>query len=457
MSRCVRLIAATGLVVAGSIAAVVMPSAPTQAAPVICEKFGGTYIRNDFYRVQNNIWGADTAQCIDVNQDGGFTVISADHSKPTNGAPAAYPSIYAGCHWGECTTGSGLPMPASSQNLSNVQTSVSMTYPAGGTWNGSYDIWFDPTPRTDGQNTGAELMIWLNRQGSIQPAGSPVGTVSLLGATWQVWFGGGSWNIVSYVRTSPTSTLDFAVETFYADMVARGYAQRSWYMTSVQAGFEPWIGGAGLAVNSFSYTTGGGDEDTEPPGVPQNLTVTGVSSSTVSMSWNPSTDNVAVAGYDVFRDGNLAATVTGTGHTVTGLDADTPYSFTVRARDAAGNVSAPSNPVSATTEGGGGEGCLAAFTLQGPPWDVGYVGEIRVTNTGSTAISGWTVTFTFGSGQAIVNLWSAVATVSGQNVTATNMSWNGSLAPGGTAMWGYQASKPAASAATVQNLTCTPS
>jgi cellulase/cellobiase CelA1 len=44
-------------------------------------------------------------------------------------------------------------------------------------------------------------------------------------------------------------------------MLARGYAQRSWYLTSVQAGFEPWIGGTGLAVNSFSYTTNG----TPPP------------------------------------------------------------------------------------------------------------------------------------------------------------------------------------------------
>ncbi|MFL6056200.1 MAG: GH12 family glycosyl hydrolase domain-containing protein [Actinoallomurus sp.] len=62
---------------------------------------------------------------------------------------------------------------------------------------------------------------------------------------------------MSYVRTSPaSSSISFPVRTFYDDMVRRGYAQRSWYITSVQAGFEPWVGGAGLAVNNFSYSIG---------------------------------------------------------------------------------------------------------------------------------------------------------------------------------------------------------
>jgi Glycosyl hydrolase family 12/Cellulose binding domain len=234
---------------------------PAQAAPVICEQFGGAYIQNNTLRVQNNVWGASTAQCIDVNQSGGFTVTQAAHNKPTNGAPAAYPSIYAGCHYAQCTSGSGLPMQASAPGFGNVSTSVSVTYPSSGTWNAAYDLWFDPTPRTDGQNTGAEIMVWLNYQGSIQPVGSQVATVNLLGATWQVWFGNIGWNVISYRRTSPTTSLSFAVDTFLTDAINRGYAQRSWYLTSVQAGFEPWVGGAGLAVNSFTYTPSGNPGD----------------------------------------------------------------------------------------------------------------------------------------------------------------------------------------------------
>ncbi|MFD2357469.1 hypothetical protein ACFSTC_61640 [Nonomuraea ferruginea] len=152
---------------------------PAHAAPVICEKYGSAQIQNGRYIVQNNVWGASTAQCIDVNQNGGFTVTQAAHNNATNGAPAAYPSIYAGCHYAACTTGSGLPVRADASGFGNLRSSVSMSYPGSGTWNAAYDLWFDPTPRTDGQNTGAELMIWLNHRGSIQPIGSRVGTANL--------------------------------------------------------------------------------------------------------------------------------------------------------------------------------------------------------------------------------------------------------------------------------------
>jgi chitinase len=76
----------------------------------------------------------------------------------------------------------------------------------------------------------------------------------------------------------------------------------------------------------------------------------------VSLAWTASTDNVGVSGYDVYRGSTRATTVTGTGATVGGLAAGTSYTFTVRARDAAGNVSAASNAVTVTTSGGGGGG-----------------------------------------------------------------------------------------------------
>jgi chitodextrinase len=448
-----------GLLVGGT-AAAVTAATPAHAAPVICEKFGGTYIQSNFFRVQNNVWGADTSQCVDVNQSGGFTVTQADHNKATNGAPAAYPSIYAGCHWSECTSGSGLPMQASSAGFQDVVTGVDMTYASGGTWNAAYDLWFDPTPRTDGQNTGAELMIWLNRQGSIQPIGSPVATVNLAGGTWQVWFGNVGWNVISYLRTSPTNSLSFAVDTFYSDAVNRGFAQRSWYMTSVQAGFEPWVGGAGLAVNSFSYGTGGGGgEDTTPPSTPQNLTVTGTTSSGVSLSWSASTDNVGVTGYSVFRRQGTSGAFSqvgspaGTSFTSSGLSANTQYQFFVVARDAAQNTSGNSATVTATTQGGGGGGgCSVTPSLQSA-WDQGYVMEITVTNTGSSTISGWTVSVTLPSGHQVVNRWGMVPAVVGQPMVFQNETWNGTLAPQQAAHAGFQATRPVGSGLPTQ-FTC---
>src|SRR5439155_10182006 len=172
----------------------------------------------------------------------GFTVTRADHNKATNGAPAAYPSVYFGCHFGNCSSGSGLPLQASTSAFTGIRTSVAMSYPSAGVWDAAYDIWFDPTARTTGQNTGAEIMVWLNHQGSIQPVGSRMATVSIAGSTFDVWFGNTGWNVVSYVRTSATGSLDFAVNDFYADAISRGWAQRAWFLTSIQAGFEPWVG-----------------------------------------------------------------------------------------------------------------------------------------------------------------------------------------------------------------------
>ena len=89
--------------------------------------------------------------------------------------------------------------------------------------------------------------------------------------------------------------------------------------------------------------------DTEKPSVPTNLAVTGATETSIALSWSASTDNVGVTGYDVFQAGALKTSVTGTTATVDGLTADTAYTFTVSAKDAAGNVSDQSAPVTGRT------------------------------------------------------------------------------------------------------------
>ncbi|GAA0136775.1 lytic polysaccharide monooxygenase [Paenibacillus sp. YSY-4.3] len=92
--------------------------------------------------------------------------------------------------------------------------------------------------------------------------------------------------------------------------------------------------------------------DTIAPSAPSALTSTGSTATSVSLAWNASTDNVGVTGYQIFNGGSLAATVSGStlSHTVSGLTANTSYTFTVKARDAAGNVSNASNPVTVKTK-----------------------------------------------------------------------------------------------------------
>ena len=92
--------------------------------------------------------------------------------------------------------------------------------------------------------------------------------------------------------------------------------------------------------------------DTTPPSVPSGLTSPAQTSSSISIQWNAATDNAGgsgVAGYDVYRNGSLVASPTTTSHTSSGLNANTQYTFRVRARDNAGNASAQSGEITART------------------------------------------------------------------------------------------------------------
>lgn len=87
--------------------------------------------------------------------------------------------------------------------------------------------------------------------------------------------------------------------------------------------------------------------DTEAPTAPLNLTVTATTENSVSLSWDPSTDNVGVYRYDVYQNGIKALVVEGTSATIFNLISENVYNFTVKARDLTGNESAASNQATA--------------------------------------------------------------------------------------------------------------
>ncbi|MDX9696704.1 MAG: GEVED domain-containing protein, partial [Bacteroidales bacterium] len=89
--------------------------------------------------------------------------------------------------------------------------------------------------------------------------------------------------------------------------------------------------------------------DTQAPTAPTSLTATSIAQTTFTLGWTASTDNVGVTGYEIYQNGTLKGTSTATSFNVTGLTAATTYSFTVKAKDAAGNVSAASAAKSVTT------------------------------------------------------------------------------------------------------------
>src|SRR5439155_6459777 len=89
--------------------------------------------------------------------------------------------------------------------------------------------------------------------------------------------------------------------------------------------------------------------DATPPSVPAGLIATAAGATTINLTWTASTDNVGVTGYIVKRNGALVGTPATTSFADTGLPSALTQSYTVAARDAAGNVSSESASAHATT------------------------------------------------------------------------------------------------------------
>ncbi|MFG1849388.1 cellulose binding domain-containing protein [Micromonospora carbonacea] len=191
--------------------------------------------------------------------------------------------------------------------------------------------------------------------------------------------------------------------------------------------------------------------DTTPPSAPQNLTMGDVTESTATLSWSPSTDDVGVRGYNVYRfDGwftsVVIATVTTTTHTIA-LPSSTPplrNLYYVRARDAVGNLSIASNtvtpptvPTPPTPPTPPPSTCRVTYQNQSE-WQGGFVAAVTVQNTGAAPIDGWVLTFSFRGDQQVTSAWNATVSQSDTTATARNVDWNRALAANGSATFGIQ-------------------
>jgi cellulose 1,4-beta-cellobiosidase len=321
------------------------------------------------YTVQNNEWGSGAAECLAVGGSGGFTVTRSAIATSASGAPGGYPSIYRGCHWGTCTPHSGLPVPVSRLlSPGTVTTSWTTAQPGTGAYDVAYDIWFNRAPGTSGQPDGAELMIWLNHNGPVQPFGSQVSTAAIGGRSYDVWFGKQAWNTISYsMVTGITSVRDLDIGKFAADALRRGYIRESWYLIDVEAGFELWQGGAGLATDSFAVNAPGGG------------------------------------------------------------------SAPVAAGPAAARPAPSSAPAAASVS------CTVTYSVV-HTWPGGLQAQAVLTNTGTSPVSGWTLTWSFAGDQRVTDLWNGDFTQSGQRVSVTNASYNPTIAPSASVTIGFTGS-----------------
>jgi endonuclease I len=188
--------------------------------------------------------------------------------------------------------------------------------------------------------------------------------------------------------------------------------------------------------------------DTQVPTAPTSLTSTSRTSTSISLSWNASSDNVAVTGYDVYANSVLKTTVSGVSATITGLTASTSYSIYVKAKDAAGNTSASSNTIAVTTnssgtgtatdllfseyiEGSGNNKALEIANNTGSSVSLSAYAIKKQTNGAGSWSTGLTLsgTLTTGSKFVIVNssISSTCFSTSSANIstTATELTFNG--------------------------------
>ena len=230
---------------------------PLGMAGEICGQYDVLPVMDGRYIIQNNIWGASTAQCVAVPHGNGTEFIIAS-SRHNQSSVASYPSIFQGCHWGRCSANSSMPIRV--DQVVGAPFSWRVSNRSSGIWNIAAEAWFSPiSDSSHGYHSGAEMMIWLDRQ-VLQPAGKKMGRVFIGGAWWEVWYAKMDWNYIAYERAEAADFIHIDLMDFINDSLSRGYINSSWYLHNMQAGFEIQAGGQGLTSNSFSFRINGKDQ-----------------------------------------------------------------------------------------------------------------------------------------------------------------------------------------------------
>ncbi|MBQ0986229.1 cellulose binding domain-containing protein [Streptomyces sp. F63] len=222
---------------------------------------------------------------------------------------------------------------------------------------------------------------------------------------------------------------------------------------------------AGFPADSITHLVlppgDSGGEDTEAPTAPGEPTASDITADRVTLSWPAATDNTGVTGYDVYRlDGDTpvkVAATTGTSQTITSLQPDTAYTFAVKARDAAGNLSPASPGATVRTMAGPAQQCRVDYTVA-DHWPGRFTANVKIINTGDEPIDGWLLSWDFTGGQRVDQGWAAQWKQRGTTVTAQNLGWNAKIAAGASTTIGFNGSRtqdgPAPTAFTLNGHAC---
>jgi len=214
------------------------------------------------YSIQNDVYNAmGGSECITATAGGncvGFT--ATPMLNVTGNTPGSYPSVIYGWHYGAFYGSYSAAKAISS--IGSIPSSWQYTVPGSGVkYDVAYDIWANQSggnPSQPDANT-LELMIWLDYTSDAVPAGAATGqTTTIAGQTWQIYTGMVStWHYIAYRRAAggpPFSNVD--LKPFLTDAMTRNVGiTSSWYLLSVEAGFEIWKGqNVPFVTNAYSVT-----------------------------------------------------------------------------------------------------------------------------------------------------------------------------------------------------------
>ncbi|MEU4567637.1 glycoside hydrolase family 9 protein [Micromonospora sp. NPDC023956] len=352
-------------------------------------------------------------------------------------------------------TGHTIAPAGQSQHRMEVQFKIGV--PEGGTWDPTNDPSWQatagPNPKVPLYSGGKR--VWGEEPSGTAPdttpptvPGTPVAsglTATGVTLTWPASTDAGS-GVAGYEITQETVGSDALVlhrastNTLTLTSLAPARTYRFWVRARDNAGNTS----ASSPVVAVTTPAGGGP-DTSAPTPPGTPTASAIGPTGLTLAWGPSTDDVGVTGYRVYRKtwpvDTLVATVPGTTYPVTGLTPATEYAFYLVAVDAAGNPSAPSPTLTVTTAPATPTAsCAVGYTTS--DWSTGFTATVTITNTGTGTLTGWSLGFSFPAGQQLGQAWSANATQSGAAVTATNLAYNGTLAPGASTSFGFNGTHP---------------
>src|SRR5579872_2639551 len=156
-------------------------------------------------------------------------VYSGNAFNDNTGTPADYPDFQYGCFHGGCTQNTQLPIQVSALSNWSITSGETVVEPAGAANDVAYDIWFNTGPNAPvNQNTtGTEMMIWVQRNGSVGPS-NPVATFTSSGITWNVytWTNTGNCNcsgtgsqVIDFINSNPSSNGPTSGTTFSLNLV----------------------------------------------------------------------------------------------------------------------------------------------------------------------------------------------------------------------------------------------